>query len=320
MNHAATVTAAKGRTIRCRVFDPTARLWYDSPGWTASEANADLTTLTPTALDSAEENRYSGTVLVPDGGAYTVEYLDGSEIIAEENIDPRFQYLTGDSFTRLGAPSGASIAADIASRAPAASALSSATWTSTMAGYLDAAISSRASQSTVNALVGYVDTEITAILNAVDTEIATILAKVNALPADPADQSQVESAIAAAQGVVTSAISALNNVSEAAVYAQTAAALNAIGATSARMGYIDKLNVTGTLLHSAFTIADGDSLTANSIPLWLRRMRWDLSNKMAITNASGAATTYKDDGTTAAVTRNIADDSTTTTRGAPSWA
>jgi hypothetical protein len=44
---------------------------------------------------------------------------------------------TGDAYARLGAPSGVSIAADIATRAPSSTALSTAQWTNTRAGYLD---------------------------------------------------------------------------------------------------------------------------------------------------------------------------------------
>lgn len=51
---------------------------------------------------------------------------------------------------------------------------------------VDAAISSRASQSSLNTVAGYVDTEVAAILAAVDTEVAAIKAKTDNLPATPA--------------------------------------------------------------------------------------------------------------------------------------
>jgi hypothetical protein len=44
---------------------------------------------------------------------------------------------TGDAYARLGAPAGASVSADIATRAASATALSTATWTGARAGYLD---------------------------------------------------------------------------------------------------------------------------------------------------------------------------------------
>jgi len=67
--------------------------------------------------------------------------------------------------------------------APAATALSNATWTDTKAGYLDAAVSSRL------ATAGY-----TAPAN---SDIAAIKAKTDNLPSDPADQSLIEAAIGA---------------------------------------------------------------------------------------------------------------------------
>lgn len=55
-----------------------------------------------------------------------------------------------------------------------------------------------ATQSSVNTVAGYLDTEVAAILAAVDTEVAAIKAKTDNLPSDPADQSAVEAAILAA--------------------------------------------------------------------------------------------------------------------------
>lgn len=60
---------------------------------------------------------------------------------------------TGDNYARIGAPAGASIAADIA-----------------------------AVKTVVDAVSGYVDTEVAAILAAVDTEVAAIKAKTDNLP------------------------------------------------------------------------------------------------------------------------------------------
>lgn len=66
---------------------------------------------------------------------------------------------TGDAFARLGAPAGASIAADVAT------------------------------------VAGYLDTEVAAILAAVDTEVAAIKAKTDNLPDDPADASVISGLI-----------------------------------------------------------------------------------------------------------------------------
>lgn len=66
---------------------------------------------------------------------------------------------TGDSFARLGAPAGASIAADIATRAPSSTALSTAQWTNGRAANLDnldAAISVLTGRLT-SARAGYLD-------------------------------------------------------------------------------------------------------------------------------------------------------------------
>lgn len=75
-----------------------------------------------------------------------------------------------------------------------------------------------------------------------------------------------------------------------------------------------------TALTTGTTIADADALAANSLLLWIRRMRWMLNNKMAVVDANGAYTLYKDDGTTSAATGSVTDDSTTTTRSTPTWA
>jgi hypothetical protein len=85
---------------------------------------------------------------------------------------------------------------------------------------LNATVSSRASQTSVDTIAGYIDTEVASIIStlatilaAVDTEVAAIKAKTDSLPSDPADQSAVEAAITAAQSAVEAAINALNNLS-----------------------------------------------------------------------------------------------------------
>lgn len=62
---------------------------------------------------------------------------------------------------------------------------------------IDAAVSTRSTQTSVDTVAGYIDTEVAAILAAVDTEVAAIKAKTDNLPADPADESLLEAAIAA---------------------------------------------------------------------------------------------------------------------------
>lgn len=82
-------------------------------------------------------------------------------------------------------------------------------------GNLDAAVSSRASQSSLDTVDDFLDTEVAAILAAVDTEVAAIKAKTDNLPSDPADESSIQAAIAA-----------LNNLSAAQVLTQVNAALD----------------------------------------------------------------------------------------------
>lgn len=85
---------------------------------------------------------------------------------------------TGDSFARIGATGSG-----LTSLAPSATALSTAQWTNARAGYLDnlnigGAV---ASQSSVNTIDDFLDTEIAAILAAVDTEVSDIKAKTDQL-------------------------------------------------------------------------------------------------------------------------------------------
>jgi hypothetical protein len=93
--------------------------------------------------------------------------------------------------------------------------------------------------------------------------------------------------------------------------------------TEGRLAELDAANLptdVTNVVKTTTTIADGDSLTANSLLLWIRRMRWMLNNKMAVVDATGGYTLYKDDGTTSAATGTVTDDSTTTTRSVPTWA
>ena len=93
--------------------------------------------------------------------------------------------------------------------------------------------------------------------------------------------------------------------------------------TEGRLAELDAANLptdVTNVVKTTTTIADGDSLAANSLLLWIRRMRWMLNNKMAVVDATGGYTLYKDDGTTSAATGSVTDDSTTTTRSTPTWA
>ena len=71
---------------------------------------------------------------------------------------------TGDSFARIGA-----LGAGLTSLAPAATALSTATWTATIAGRIDVAVSTRASQTSVDTIDDLLDTELPALTAAIAT-------------------------------------------------------------------------------------------------------------------------------------------------------
>ncbi len=73
---------------------------------------------------------------------------------------------------------------------------------------INATVSSRASQTSVDTIDDFVDTEVAAILAAVDTEVAAIKAKTDNLPATPASSSDVPTANANADALLdrTSAI------------------------------------------------------------------------------------------------------------------
>lgn len=116
-------------------------------------------------------------------------------------------------------------------------------------GRLDAAVSSRASQTSVNTIDDFLDTEIAAILAAVDTEIAAILADTNELQTDWVDggrldlildarasqtsvddlptNAELATSQAAADDATLAAIAGLNNLSSAQAQTAAAAALSA---------------------------------------------------------------------------------------------
>lgn len=74
---------------------------------------------------------------------------------------------------------------------------------------LDGTVSSRASQSSVDTIAGYLDTEVAAILAAVDTEVAAIKAKTDLIPASPAAVSDVPTATQNADALLNRDMSAV---------------------------------------------------------------------------------------------------------------
>lgn len=110
--------------------------------------------------------------------------------------------LAADTLTaaKMAADVGTEIAAAVWDR------LTSALSTASSIGKLlvdnvNATISSRASQTSVDAVDDFVDTEVAAILAAVDTEVGAIKAKTDNLPAAPAATSDIPTAAAVADAV-----------------------------------------------------------------------------------------------------------------------
>ena len=129
---------------------------------------------------------------------------------------------TGDGYGRLGAPAGASIAADIAALPTDADV--NAACDSALADY-DAPTKAEMDSAfaTTN---GYLDTEVAAILAAVDTEVAAIKAKTDNLPASPAATGDIPAA-----ATIAAAVRDVNNASPAA--SSLGAAVNAASAPTA---------------------------------------------------------------------------------------
>ncbi len=71
---------------------------------------------------------------------------------------------------------------------------------------LDSAVSPLATQTSVDTLAGYVDTEVASILAAVDTEISAIKAKTDNLPASPAATTDIPGTAAIAAAIFAVAV------------------------------------------------------------------------------------------------------------------
>ena len=125
--------------------------------------------------------------------------------------------------------------------------------------------------------------------------VAAVKAKTDNLPAAPAIEGNV-------QGHVADALAAYDPPTKAEFDAGLAA-LNDI--------------TVGELLSG--DMGDGVSFPANSLADRLRKLFWILCNRLAIVDATGAFTAYKGDGVTPGATGTIVDDTTNTTRSAPTW-
>ena len=99
----------------------------------------------------------------------------------------------GDAFTRLGAPAGASVSADIAAVKSDSAAILTDTAEIGAAGAGLTALATASALATVDAnvdtILAAVDTEVAAILAAVDTEVAAILALLDDARGEPAQGS-----------------------------------------------------------------------------------------------------------------------------------
>ena len=172
----------------------------------AALADAGVTTTVTGRIDAAISTRLAAA-------SYTVP-LDAAGVrsavgLASANLDTQLGDLptNAELTTALGTADDATLAAIAALNnlsaaqvnAEVDTALADVGLTSTVTGRIDATVSSRSSQASVDTLTGYVD-----------TEVAAIKAKTDNLPTDPADQSAVEAAI-------TVAVSGLSTLDAAGV-------------------------------------------------------------------------------------------------------
>jgi hypothetical protein len=154
------------------------------------------------------------------GAAFVTLVITGAAIKPSHRNFSLVVNTAEDIYTRLGAPAGASVSADVAAVKAETAAIVVDTnelqtdWAN--GGRLDLILDARASQASVDTVDGIVDailvdtgTDIPATLAtlataadlaAVDTVVDAIQAKTDALPADPADQSLI---IAATDAVMT---------------------------------------------------------------------------------------------------------------------
>ena len=237
---------ATDQTVYVEVLDSTSTtggrktgLVYNSSGLTAyyarnGAAAAAITLATLAAANSAHsDGGFKEVDATNMPGIYRLDLPDAAVASGAESVVITLKGVTGmaqvsteiqlvdntakDIYDRLGAPAGASAAADIAaiktqtaaievdtqdiqSRIPAAlvsgridasvgamaaNVMTAAAAASDLTTELQSGLATAASLTTV---AGYIDTEVAAILAAVDTEVAAIKAKTDNLPASPASE------------------------------------------------------------------------------------------------------------------------------------
>ena len=99
MQYQASITNRKNVGVNVRLFDPATGMWWAGAAWNGVEAAALLSPLTRLILADPLEDRYVGLVELPDGGPWTVEYLDADsgQVIGEEPADGDRLYPSADT-------------------------------------------------------------------------------------------------------------------------------------------------------------------------------------------------------------------------------
>jgi len=142
-----------------------------------------------------ESNGWYTAPFTPDiAGTWATEW---SKTLVPENYVfhyPYKEFLVGagqeaDIYTRIGAPAGANVSADVA--AVKAETASLVTKVDAIDDYVDTEIAA------IKADTASIITKVDAVDDYIDTEIAAIKAKTDNLPADPADDSDLDTSIAA---------------------------------------------------------------------------------------------------------------------------
>lgn len=271
---------------------------------TAAEMNYGVITL-------AGKSSTSGVVIVPV--TLTTEGGDLETIKGKTNNLPASPAATGDAMTLTSAYDAAKTASQAgdqmdlvdAPNATAISAFVSAIWgaaTRTLTGFgtLASDVATAVWGAAARTLTGF------------GTLVSDIWANTTRSLTDKAGFS--------ISGTKTT-LDALNDLSADDIQTAVTTALNNYDPpTKAEMdaAFAALNNVSvGDLL--AGDISDSLSFPADSLADRLRKLFWILCNRMIITDASGAFTAYKGDGTTPGATGTIVDNGTNTVRSAPAW-
>lgn len=210
---------------------------------------------------------------------------------------------TGDGFSRLGAPAGASVAADVAAvKAVLPAAL--------VSGRIDASVGAMAANvMTAAAAAGDLTTELQAglatssALTAVAGDVTSVKSKTDGLPTDPADQSLIIAATDAVMARLGAPAGASMSADIAAVKVDTAAISTAVDTEVAAIkaktdlipaapAAVGDIPTTGAIADAVWDEAVDGSVTA--------RQSFRLANSALGGKASGLETT-------AAVFRDLAD-------------